>query len=248
MPIYNDKKVIQIRIPKTASTSMSTALMGKGGLGFRAHGSNRIHSTIAEIQTELDRSRFDSYFKFSFVRNPFDWFVSNNIYFKAGNYKSSRGISLEEWIFGLGRVMDSRDGDYSGYNPYMSCKINNSFISNKNNSAVSCGHARCSAIGGGRQCNCFGINQRSWVLLKDKVAVDFVGKLENLSEDWAFISNKVGCGVPSLLPHNNKKEHSKSSYLSNFKDERVVEVVYNLLKKDCELFGYDVNDYPGFKS
>ena len=221
MPIYNDKKVIQIRIPKTASTSMSTAIRCGGGVGFRAHGSNRIHSTIAEIQTELDRDKFDTYFKFSFVRNPFDWFISNNIYFKHGNYKASRGISLEEWIFGLGRVAESRDGSYSKYNPYINHKIHNLFIDNSNSDVVSCGHARCSAIGGGRQCNCLGTSQRGWVLYRDKVAVDFVGKLESLSQDWAFVSDKIGCGVPSILPHDNKREHSKSSYLSNFKDERV---------------------------
>jgi hypothetical protein len=247
MPIYNDKKVVQIRIPKTASTSMQVVLRGEKSPA-RQSGSNRIHSTIAEIKTEMDRSKFDAYFKFSFVRNPFDWFVSNNIYFK-GSYNSSRGVSIEEWIFGLGRVMESRGGIYSEYNPYIDYKINNSFTNNKNNNnVVPCGHERCSAIGGSRQCNCLVVNQRDWVLCRDKIAVDFVGKLESLSEDWAFVSNKIGCGVPSVLPHSNKKEHSKSSYLSNFKDERVVEVVYNLFKEDCELFGYDVNDYPGFKS
>ena len=240
MPVFSNLDVAQVRIPKTASTSMNNAIgTVNGSIGLRGSGLNKIHNNIFHLKQFLGDERFNSYFKFSFTRNPFDWFVSHSLYFKDGAYTRFMGISLEEWIFGLERVMDARDGDYRNYNPF-------SYTIDK--TTIHCGHGRCMALVGRKECGCLRIFQADWLTIDGRLALDFIGKLENINDDWATVAKRIGNGVPEELPHENKKEHSKGSYLHMFKDERVVEVVYNLFKKDCDILGYDINDYPGFKS
>jgi hypothetical protein len=240
MPIYNEIEVLQVRIPKTASTSVNNVLAeaNGGSNGIHASGLNKIHNNAYQLRQFLGEDKFDSYFKLSFTRNPFDWFVSHSMYFKEGQYTRWMGISLEEWIFGLERVLDSRDGDYSNYNP---------FYYAPSKSTVSCGHGRCQALAGRKECMCIRISQSGYLTIDDRIAMDFVGKLENIEEDWATVAEKIGKGLPLELPHHNKKEHSRGSYLPMFKDDRVVEIVYRLFKKDCDSYGYDISDYPGFK-
>tara|TARA_B100000131_G_scaffold121744_2_gene118809 strand:- start:2552 stop:3274 length:723 start_codon:yes stop_codon:yes gene_type:complete len=239
MPIYHNLKTIQVRIPKTGSTSMANALTKlNGSIGIRHTGPNKIHSSIHQIKGIQGFDEFDSYFKFAFVRNPFDWLISNCMYFK-GPYGQARRISIEDWILGLERVMESRGGDYFNFNPYS--------YAFSNSKTASCGHGRCQAIGGRRECNCLSSGQLDYISDGSKILVDYVGKLENIENDWMCVLDKAGIKEAVALPHDNKKEHSKDSYVSMFKDERVVEIVYKLFKNECEMFGYHIDDYPGFK-
>lgn len=59
-------KCIFIEVPKTASTSVR-AILGSPP---------RPHLNIWQISQEVDRDRFNGYFKFGFVRNPWDRAVS----------------------------------------------------------------------------------------------------------------------------------------------------------------------------
>ncbi len=65
---------------------------------------------------------------------------------------------------------------------------------------------------------------------------DFVGKFETLNEDYVSVCKKIGIKSPEVLLHENKTNPTKlSEYYSN---ERVVEKVVQLYKKDFEMFDY----------
>lgn len=81
-----DKKFIFIHIPKTAGTSLEIALedsscifkrgeWAKKPMGFNAPLN---HLTISQIQhsEEISTNNLDSFFKFTFVRNPWDKVIS----------------------------------------------------------------------------------------------------------------------------------------------------------------------------
>ena len=73
--------------------------------------------------------------------------------------------------------------------------------------------------------------------LKDpegKVAIDFVGKFEQLSEDFAKVATVLG--VSPNLPHLNK---TKPTDYKSFYDPESVEHVRNWFKEDIERFGYE---------
>jgi hypothetical protein len=91
MIISNKHRFIFAAIPKTGTHSVRRALrrhMGPedheqvrlyaesalpfGQLADIGHG----HLTLEQLKPHLDKSVFDSYFKFAFVRNPFDRFIS----------------------------------------------------------------------------------------------------------------------------------------------------------------------------
>ena len=69
-----------MHIPKTAGTSILTCLMGKKV--------NRDHGTYYDFK-RIDSDRFNLYFKFCFVRNPYDRAVSAYEYLKNGGNQSS---------------------------------------------------------------------------------------------------------------------------------------------------------------
>ena len=69
------KKFIFIHIPKTAGTSIRNIIQPYGISYINGHA----HTCIKDVQAEKDLS---SYFKFTFVRNPWDRFVSLWLTFK----------------------------------------------------------------------------------------------------------------------------------------------------------------------
>lgn len=76
---YADRnRCIFIHIPKTAGTSVLASLAGQNFC--------RDHVRFSEFK-RVDPLRFESYFKFCFVRNPYDRLVSCYEYLKAGGNK-----------------------------------------------------------------------------------------------------------------------------------------------------------------
>ncbi len=68
-------RCIFVQIPKVAGVSISKSLFGR-------HTGN--HATVADYQIVFNKKEFYSFFKFAFVRNPWDRLVSAYIYLKGG--------------------------------------------------------------------------------------------------------------------------------------------------------------------
>jgi hypothetical protein len=72
-----------------------------------------------------------------------------------------------------------------------------------------------------------------------KPMADFVGRFENLREDFARVAEEIG--VPGLeLPERNRKSVSKrgSRHYREFYDERLQSLIHERYVKDVETFGY----------
>jgi len=77
---FDEKRAIFVQIPKTGGLSVGAGIFGKA-IGW--------HLALRPYQKMYSRKEFDSYFKFSFVRNPWDRLVSAYVFLRAGG--------LEEW-------------------------------------------------------------------------------------------------------------------------------------------------------
>lgn len=75
-----DSRVIFIHVPKAAGSSVKTELYGRPQYG---------HRRIAEFQA-YDRRKTAEFFKFAFVRNPWDRLLSAHAYLTGGEGTSGR--------------------------------------------------------------------------------------------------------------------------------------------------------------
>jgi hypothetical protein len=72
---------------------------------------------------------------------------------------------------------------------------------------------------------------------RGKVGLDFVGFLENLDEDFLYISKRIG--VDCQLQHKNKSQHAD---YRDFYTEETRKIVADVYAADIELLGYNFDN------
>lgn len=72
---------------------------------------------------------------------------------------------------------------------------------------------------------------------REKVPLDFVGFLENLDDDFSYITKKIG--IRADLPRSNKSEHR--NYQDYYNDE-TKEIVGEVYSKDIKMLGYNFDN------
>ena len=189
MPISHDLKIIFIHIPKTGGGTIEKSL---GIFGEDNNGSLKVnydilygkendkllqHLTLQNIEN-IKQNEFDKYRKISFVRNPYDRMVSE--YLWRSQIYGVKKIEFKRYIFE--EVIPRKNG-------------NNVFIKNfyKDESSVALMDIHY-------------LDQYKFLINKyEDIDTDFIGKFENLEEDFFKIFNfKIA---------ENKVHKSKSNYL-----------------------------------
>jgi Sulfotransferase family len=85
--VVSDKfKCIFVEVPKTGSTSIRSII------GYAP----KPHFNICQIANEIDKERFVSYFKFGFVRNPWDRAVS--LYERKEGLQLKSKMSFDQFV------------------------------------------------------------------------------------------------------------------------------------------------------
>lgn len=207
MIISHQKQFIFIHIYKVAGTSIKNSLLkysegGSGNLPFRSRIVNRIfgnkiftkdfdpHITAMELKRELPNKIYNNYFKFAFVRNPFDWQVS--LY----NYMLKNKDHKQHDIFNKIRNFD----EYLDWRINYDLKFQKDFITDD----------------------------------RDQIIVDFIGKIENLENDFKSVSSKL------RIPYKPLPRLNRSNYLSylTYYNDRSFEKVYKAFEPDFKFFNY----------
>ena len=158
------------------------------------------HAKARDAKKELPEEVYNNFYKFAFVRNPWDWQVSYYHFI----LKEPTHIRYE-----LVKSM-------SGFEEYLEW-----VISTKNPFPK-------------------GATKLQKEIITDsegKIIVDFVGKYENLVEDFQSVCKVLN--LNAFLPHLNKSGHR--NYQSYY-NERTKKIVAENFKEDIELFDYKFED------
>ena len=177
---FDDNNCIFVHIPKTAGISVSKSLFGNAGGN---------HMTIDQYQLVFSRNEFKTYFKFAFVRNPWDRLVSAYHFMKEGGF----GADDQKWA-------EKNLAEYHDFGDFVKGWLNRKNIQ----SPSSVVHF---------------LPQFKFVCTKDNVpAVDFIGYFENLEEDMAYIRDRLGISGRELL-FLNKTRSRRQDYRSYYTEE-----------------------------
>lgn len=90
--VNHERKIIFVHIPRTSGSSVEKAL----GVTYTEVTLNHKHMRASEIKKLVGKNIWNSYYKFSIVRNPFDRVVSlySMEYNAAIGYKSQKPLSF----------------------------------------------------------------------------------------------------------------------------------------------------------
>ena len=161
------------------------------------------------------RGNSEDYFKFTFVRNPWDKMVSWYHYhkrrkwdFDSWPWDKNNPPEFKEFIkqiydesFDWKTLWKGRRGK-STYDQKVPLRVSNSYM---------------------------------WLVDENgKLLADFIGRFENLQEDFDIVCDKIG--IPQQkLPHKNKSKHK---HYTEYYDDETREIVAEKYAKDIEYFGY----------
>jgi hypothetical protein len=210
MIINNEKKFVHIAIPRTATTCLNFTL------GNESHPEpNLHHSKISEV-LEANPNVSD-YFKFTFVRNPWDRLVSVYHEFKKRGNKYSQLVTMETNLLSEFDISDNNIENFRNF-----CK------NLKNSNWID---------------DLFFHNQYDYITLNGNPIMDFVGRYETLNNDWYKIRDIIGYSGVELLTgrESGPKGYVRESYhepYKNYYTQFEIDVVADIYKKDIEYFNY----------
>lgn len=207
MLISHSKKFIFIHNYKVAGTSVRNTLNKYSHTSFEnSSGIDRLkmnlgilpkifsnqfqgHIKATELRSKLPAKLFHDYFKFGFVRNPWDWQVS--LYTFALNLKEHH---QHEFIKSL-----------KNFDEYIDWRVHKELRL-----------------------------QKDFFYDEDECLVDYIGKFENLDNDFLEVCTKLK--INNTLQFLNQSKRS-SDYLSYYSPQSI-NMVYEAFNKDVKLFGY----------
>lgn len=226
MIVSHQHRFIFFRNGKTGTSSIGTALSGYNDVEELSGEMKGLWST-KHIPPLVARSMigeevWSSYFKFVFVRNPYDWVISQYRHnLKLPPIKMTEAIkNLRGFRDNLARRKAIKERTHPG--PLQKEDVDHLWKWLKQFRGVP---SQPSLL------------QSTYVqdLDKEKI-VDFVGRFETLSADLQSCSERIGIPIPLL--HRNKSMNRKpSDTLSTEARVRVAE----LWREDFEVLGYEIN-------
>ena len=203
--INHEHEFIFVRVAKTGSTSILETL--PEGTNQREHCSevnweyDCNHIPLWHLKNNLDKDSYDNYFKFAFVRNPFQRAVSTIKYWNNWSTGKQRGV----W----------RRGPTFSLKDFFTDKIPKRYINPD---------------------KFFSKYGSQYDFTK---GCDFIGRFENIQEDFNTICDKIG--IPrQVLPHENKSKHKK--HYTEYYDDETKQIITEKYAKDIEYFGYEFGE------
>jgi hypothetical protein len=189
MVVNHEKKYIFVCIAKTASTSI------RRRLGYKYDPPpEEYHMFLKDILDKNPDAK--DYYKFAFVRNPYDRLYSTYINLKYDGHPWATHLKQKETFKEF--IMDFQGSKYSEYIHLQP--------------------------------------QVDYITCEGKVNLDFLGRFENLDEDFKKVEKHLG------MTHKDLEKIRRSSIMPwnpKYYDEEMKKIVRKIYKEDFERFDYE---------
>jgi hypothetical protein len=200
---FVQKKCIFVHIPKAAGVSVCRTLFNNLA---------GAHQTIAKYQIAFSKNEFDSYFKFTFVRNPWDRIFSAYNFLKGGGMNDTD----KNWaILNL--------SEYNNFDDFVRRWVNSSNIHKYTHFLP---QYRFICLPGSDNL------QVDFLGYYENIEDDFVYIRNKLASD-----NEVTLKYENRTESNEKKRDYREYYTDETRN-----IVYEVYKKDIDLLGYDFDN------
>lgn len=213
---FDQTRSIFVHVPKCAGSSIAMALYGS-----RVGSRDGSHMTVGWYQLAFDEKTFNAYFKFTFVRNPWDRLLSAYRFVKAGGMSKAD----RDWA-------DNVLSRFSSFDDFVKRWLTEKNITNIGD-------------GAGKNRVVFLPQYRFVCVRGSKVpAVDFIGHFENIESDFIRVSERIG--ARATLGSLNVSNKSQERYVDQYTDESRA-IVADVYRTDIEMFGYDFENKKIFE-
>lgn len=231
-------KLMYCEMPKVGSTNWKRVLMKLTNLAkykdvdlmdinkVRRFQENNLTKLI-EYEPSKREEMLDEYYKFTFVRNPFERILSG--YKDKGYRPYFPNITDKEYKLKSDEIEDFEARDLEGFEHFIDYLIE---------------RGPDTGIGGH-----FGVRVRHWTRYYDichfcAVKYDFVGKIESINDDADYLIQDAGIDKLVQYPHYDKA--TSKDLLKQFYDPipmHKIHDLYTVFKVDFELFEYEIPSY-----
>lgn len=226
--ISEEQKLIFIHINKTAGSSIEIA--------FNQQQPDKQHQTLRCYAKDR---KIKEYFTFTFVRNPWDRIVSWYLWLHRQNFwydgmPTFDGMtSIPEKGVNFGGHPSVQEKWYlalkGGFKPFLkkikSTKDIKQYLGKSSNLSLDNYYK-------GR----WVASQREWIRNNSgKINIDFIGRFENLQNDFDELCDKLGKDRRPLM---EAKKLNKRPHYSKFYDDESIEIIKRLYKDDIKHFDY----------
>jgi hypothetical protein len=195
----DDLKCIFFHVPKAAGTSLRKTI----------YHSKSFHIPAVRYKA-ADPERFESYFKFCFVRNPYDRLLSAYEYLKARCY-ANMAFPDHRWAA-------SNLSMYRDFSEFV-LSLENKGTRKRIKKYI---HFK---------------DQLDWVCNSDKartILVDFIGRFETIQKDYERLGQILK--LQEALPVERKRSH-RADYRRVY-STKMVDIVSHMYAEDISKFGY----------
>lgn len=191
---FDVHRCIFVHIPKCAGISVARTLFGTLGGG---------HTTVRAYQIAYDPREFSDYFKFTFVRNPWDRLYSAFHYLKTGGMTEGDREFAETDL-----------APYDKFDDFVRRWVTPENIWRYMHFQP----------------------QYHYLCFEDSPPlVDFIGRFENLTEDFRHIASKIGVERELMsLNRRTSKPHYRDVYTPETRD-----IVARVYARDIDMLGYE---------
>lgn len=240
MPISHTYRTLFVHIPRAAGSSIERSLgvFGRENDGANtpcpdilfglSRGVQMQHLTIREIRAQVDERVFTDYFTFTFVRNPYDRIVSAWRWSEEIKRLSLRELLLDVFAPRKSRAMElyrarQEKRSFRGHRRRLTFREFLLKVASPNKEKP-------------LESDLDRHFKSQWIFTADEDGtplVDFVGRYENLIEDFGKVREILG--LDADLPHLNATEREP---YSAYYDEETRLLVADMYGRDLEMFGY----------